>query len=227
LLTLFPLNLQPETLQNPEQFTLLQELKHQDLLTFVQLQLRVKNSIRTVFYALNIAIVCIVMLVVFLRYRNGQLQGAEVLLQASLGFALFFFMLLPLHEWIHGLAYRKVGAGKVSYVAQWRKLIFYAMADRSVAGKKAFYIVAFAPCVVINILLLAGFFLSGIQTEFIFLAALLLHISGCIGDFAMVSFFHQHRNKEVYTYDDALAAKTYFYARNWQRNHRITDLLKA
>ncbi|QHT69617.1 DUF3267 domain-containing protein [Rhodocytophaga rosea] len=216
------MSLQPETLHNPEEYTLLRELAHQDLLAFVQAQLRIKNSIRTVFYALNIAIVCLVALVIFLRYRNGQLQGIDVLLQASLGFALFFFILLPLHEWIHGLAYRKVGAEKVSYVAQWRKLIFYALADRFVAGKKAFYFVAFAPCVVINIILLIGFLLSGVQTEFVFLSALLLHMSGCIGDFAMVSFFHQHRHKEVYTYDDALAAKTYFYAKKLL-NDRITE----
>lgn len=207
------MNLQPETLQNPDQFTLLQELVHKDLLVFVQQQLRIKNRIRTLFYGLNIATIVLVLIVVFLRVRNDQFWEADVFLQVSLGFASFFFILLPLHEWIHGLAYRKVGAEKVSYVAQWRKLVFYALADRFVAGKKAFYIVAFAPCVVINIMLLAGFFLSGIQTEFIFLSALLLHMSGCIGDFAMVSFFHQHRHKEVYTYDDALAAKTYFYAR--------------
>ena len=122
------MSLQPETLQNPEEYTLLRELAHQDLLSFVQSQLRIKNSIRTVFYVLNIAIVVLVVIVVFLRFRNGQLQGAEVLLQASLGFFLFFIILLPLHEWIHGLAYRKVGAEKVSYVAQWRKLVFYALA---------------------------------------------------------------------------------------------------
>jgi hypothetical protein len=144
---------------------------------------------------------------------NRSILGGRCVFTGQPWVCYVLFILLPLHEWIHGLAYRKVGADKVSYVAQWRKLVFYAMADRFVAGKKEFYLVAFAPCIVINLLLLLGFFIFSVQTEFIFLSALLLHMSGCIGDFAMVSFFYEHQDKEVYTYDDALAAKTYFYAR--------------
>ena len=124
---------------------------------------------------------------------------------------------------IHGLTYRMVGAEKVSYVAQWRKLVFYAMADGFIAGRKPFMLVALAPCIVINFLLLIGFFFSGVQIEFVFLSALLLHTGGCIGDFAMVSFFHQHKDKEVYSYDDALASKTYFYALKKSKNYRITE----
>lgn len=205
--------LTPQTLQTQNEYELLSVLPHADLMLFVQQQIKVKNKIRLLFYGANIAVVTAIALVVFLRNQSGTFQGMDVLLQSSLGFFLFFLLLLPLHEFIHGLAYKYVGAPKVKYVAQWRKLIFYAMADGFVAGRKPFMLVAFAPFVVITLLLVLGFLTAGMQTEFIFLSALLFHTSGCIGDFALVSYYYSNKDKELYTYDDALAAKTYFYAR--------------
>ena len=83
-----------------------------------------------------------------------------------------------------------------------KQMIFYVTADRYIIGAKKFYLVAMAPFAVIN---LAGisFILSHPSPEIIIglLTFLFLHNLMCIGDFAMLSFFYKHRDKELFTFD--------------------------
>jgi hypothetical protein len=140
-----------------------------------------------------------------------QTQSLDKLL-ASLGWGvLIFFILLPLHEWLHGITYQFFGAKDVRYRFIPAKMIAYAVAHNFVADRREFIWVALTPSIVINSLLIGFGFLFP-QFQLIFLAALLMHIGGTSGDFALLNYLWVHRDREVFTYDDADLQVSYFYA---------------
>ncbi len=132
------------------------------------------------------------------------------LTNVGLGFSMFF-VLLPIHELIHAAAYKIVGAPNVGFGADFKKLVFYAVADQFMIDRKKFMFVALAPFVVISTALIVLFSLSSFPSNLIFLSAIILHTGGCFGDFALVSFMHQHRDKNIFTMDDVKEKKAYFF----------------
>jgi hypothetical protein len=186
------------------------ELEHARLVAFTRENIRFGSPVSTAYWVCNAAIAGFIGLQLV---RQDDAPLPEVLARLGLGFFVFFAVLLPLHELIHGLAYKLVGAKAVSYHADWRKLTFYAAADGFVASTREFYGVALAPFVIINAGLLLGYVLAGPPVAWVCLGALWLHTGGCAGDFALVSFLHRHRRKALVTYDDVAAAKSFFYAR--------------
>ncbi|TAD99665.1 MAG: DUF3267 domain-containing protein [Bacteroidetes bacterium] len=199
-----------EDLQDSSQFQMLKVLDHEQLVPFVQQQIRAKNWLTFSFWLINILCLLLLILSIFDQIWNKNIAFTHVLAYVGGGFCAFF-VLIPLHELIHGFAYKLVGAPKISYGAQIRKMIFYALADRFVLGKKAFFVVALAPFVLISSFVIVFCYFN---YENIWLCSgislLLMHSNGCVGDFALMSFFHENRKKEVYTYDDLAEKKTYF-----------------
>ena len=131
----------------------------------------------------------------------------------SLGIALFF-LLVPIHELIHGFVYRCAGANKVSYKAVWKKFIFYAMADKFVTYKMPFMFIALAPFVVINSALILVIFFAPASQFFIWMGALFMHTAGCSGDFALVSYFYTFWDKDPVTFEYVEEKVSYFYIKD-------------
>ena len=77
--------------------------------------------------------------------------------------------LIPIHELIHGLFYKLDGAPAVQYKANFKKFIFYAMADQYVTTFYSFVILAIAPFVIINTLLLIGIITTAGGLSFLFI----------------------------------------------------------
>ncbi len=121
------------------------------------------------------------------------------------------FALLPLHELLHGIAYRAFGAIDVRYRIVWRKAIAYAIAHRFVAGARAFVCVALTPSLIINPALLAYAYLAPPRWKLTILSALLVHIAFTSGDFALINFFYVNRGRHPLTYDDVDEGMSYFY----------------
>lgn len=130
----------------------------------------------------------------------------------SLGWGvLAFLVLLPLHEWLHGIGYQFFGAKDVRYRFVLKKMVAYAVAHNFVADRREFIWVALLPSLVINSLLVVfAILFPAFRLEI--LAALLLHIGGASGDFALLNYLWVHRERSLYTYDDADAEVSYFYA---------------
>jgi hypothetical protein len=186
------------------------ELEHARLVPFTRENIRPGPPVSTAYWVCNAALAGFIGLQLV---RQDDAPLPEVLARLGLGFFVFFVVLLPLHELIHGLAYKLAGAKTVSYHADWRRFTFYAAADRFVASTREFYAVALAPFVILNAGLLLGYALAEPPVAWVCLGALLLHTGGCAGDFALVNFLHRHRRKALVTYDDVGAAKSFFYAR--------------
>jgi hypothetical protein len=142
--------------------------------------------------------------------QSGVLTFGDGFTNLAYGFAIAF-VLLPVHEYIHVLAYKSQGAEHTSYDVNLKKFYFLAVADQFVANKKEFQIVALAPFTVITT---AGFvllfFTSPLWTMTV-LGVLIMHTACCSGDFGLLSYFDFQKDKEVVTYDDKATRVSYFY----------------
>lgn len=132
---------------------------------------------------------------------------------AALGGMAAFVVLIPLHEWLHGVGYKWAGAPLVEYRMNRRQFVFYAIADRFVTRKRPFVLLALAPFIIINslLVLLIALLPSG-WTPWL-CGALFMHVAGCSGDFALISYFITHWDKDPVTFDDAEGGETHFFIR--------------
>lgn len=180
---------------------------YNDLVTFLQPQLRSRSRVMLLFWVLNLLLLAAVVL------RAWRLPaGSDWLGAIGLGFAASF-LLIPLHEWIHALAFRSLGATRIFYGANWKKLYFYAGADFFVLGATGFTRVALAPCLLIGSLLLLPAIYVNPYGQLLLLATALLHTAMCAGDFALLAWFDDHRHQKPLTFDDHAAGVSYFYVR--------------
>ncbi len=203
------MQLTPEQL-TAQGYTQLDKLDHLELVPFVRLYLNKPTVISRIYIALILMFFAVlVALVVY--YAQLYSLGKSVQF-ASFGM-LAAFLLIPVHEYIHVLAYKYVGAKRTSYDAHWKKFYFMALADRFVADKKEFQIVAMAPFVTITFVGISTSLLVGDAWTITAMATVLVHGAFCSGDFGMLSYFYFHKDKEIVTYDDVPARTSYFFAR--------------
>lgn len=195
-------------LQQPDHFQPLTALGHTDLAHFVTTFYWRRRSWVTWFHYLFT--LCALGLWVAAGWQAGR--SVDDWLQQYGSAFIAFIVLVPIHELIHGAAYRAQGARDIRYGVSLRQLYAYAIAHHFVAGQRAFAWVAVAPFVVINTALVVAALLLPAYQGFLF-AVLLLHTVGAAGDCAMLNYLWLHRHQEVYTYDDAGEQKSYFYAR--------------
>jgi hypothetical protein len=188
-------------------------LEHQDLIPFVQKYLKKPTVSSRLYTAANLLLFAA--LVANFVYQNG---ANEITIGTGLTFSSFgisiAFLLIPLHEFIHVLAYKYVGAERTSYDVNWKKFYFMALADRFVADRKEFKIVALAPFITITSLGLMALLLTSAEESFIPLSTILVHSAFCGGDFGILSYFDFHKDKTVVTYDDISTGKSYFLTQN-------------
>jgi hypothetical protein len=184
---------------------------HQDLVRFIKPYMEKPNRF-AIIYKGNL-----VLLMLLAFGGAGFLVGSgrfsfEIIKYFLLGLGLVVF-LIPIHEIIHGIAYKIVGAPSVQYGVVWKQAVFYAMADRHVIGFSAFLFVALAPFVLINSLLILAIFILPAYWPFTSFSMLLFHSLFTGGDFALLSFFQEHRHLDMVTYDDRSSGMTFFYAK--------------
>jgi hypothetical protein len=144
--------------------------------------------------------------------QQGLLTNLNWAYHYFIGFSIAF-LLVPLHEYIHVLAYKSQGAKNTSYDSNIKKFFFMALADKFVASKNEFRIVALAPFVSITSILLLMLTISSYSWTLTILGILLCHTAMSSGDFALLSYLEFHRDKEIVTYDNVGEKTSYFYGR--------------
>jgi hypothetical protein len=108
------------------------------------------------------------------------------------------------------------GAANTSYDANFKKFYFMALANKFVANKREFQIVALAPFLVVSTILITCIFLINENWKLSIMATLLAHTTMCSGDFGLLSYFDYHRDKDIVTYDEVESNISYFYSRQKQ-----------
>jgi hypothetical protein len=197
-------------------YFLLDKLEHKELPVFLRNYLNKRTSISIVFYGINIFFLLVATFLFVYNYQQGKLTISEWAYHYFIGFSIAF-LLVPLHEYIHVLAYKSQGAKKTSYDSNIKKFYFMALADKFVANKNEFRIVVLAPFITITMILLLLLTISSYNWSLTILGILLCHTAMSSGDFALLCYFEFHSDKEVVTYDNVEENASYFYGRNIER----------
>jgi hypothetical protein len=208
-----------DDLKEPE-FVLMDKLNHSDLFPFIKKAHQKRNLVFYFFNAINLLFGIVLLTLMLKEVVKGDFRFSEEFTYFSYGL-ISTFALIPLHEYIHALAYKFVGATNTSYDMNLRKFYFMAMADKFVADSKEFRIVILAPFVSISIVCLILYVsFSGIW-KFYPVGLFFTHTLFCSGDFGLLSYLESNKSKEIYTYDDKARGESYFFER-LKNNERTT-----
>lgn len=205
------MNLLPETLPNNPRYRLLYELDHEQLIKFVQSNLRAWNPVTIFYFIVNILFFLWGGYKIFKDIALHATGWDFILTRLGIGFFATFIIGFFIHENLHLLAYKILGAKQATVKIQWRKIVFLALADQFVLNRKEFYFLAILPFLVITSLLFVGMTFADDNLLYVLLGILLFHTGGCSGDFALISFFYSNRHKNILTYDDVPANKSFFW----------------
>ena len=113
------MDITPQQLNQPE-YTMLDRLDHKELIPFVNLYLKKGTFSTRLYYVFNFISLALLLIFFGIAFQQDHLSVSDALTHLCYGFAIAF-MLVPLHEWIHALAYKWVGAANTSYDANWKK----------------------------------------------------------------------------------------------------------
>src|SRR5690349_9130962 len=113
----------PEDLH--QKYVLLEALPHGKILPFIQKYLKRRTHSTIIYYITNSAVLLGISYLLF----TTKLLTDKALSSFSLGIFLSI-ALIPIHELIHGLAYKFQGAESVTYKGTIRAFVFYAVADK-------------------------------------------------------------------------------------------------
>lgn len=187
-----------------------EELKHDDLIPFVQRAIQFRTGYFYFYHILLILFLFLTLGFYFYLIWSDQLSWNKGLGAIVLGLSIPF-LTIPLHELIHMLAYKIEGAPQTTVYVNLKKFYFAALADQFVVNRKEFIRIALAPFIVLFFLFTAPLFSNNLFLQQTFLSALLVHIATCSGDFALLNYFAHHIDKDLVTFDDANNKITYFY----------------
>lgn len=210
------MKIHPSELEN-HGYTLQDRLEHHELIPFVQTWLKKSTFYSRLFIAFNVLALALLGMAFGFNAGRGSISIGEGLNHFSYGMGIAF-LLIPIHEYIHVVAYRSQGAANTSYDVNWKKLYFMAVADQFVAGRREFQIVALAPFAIISTVLFIAFFLVSPVWQFAVLGTFFTHTACCGGDFSLLSYFQYHSDREVVTYDDAASKVSYFFVKDALRD---------
>lgn len=184
-----------------ENFQLLHKLQYDNILNFVFKNIK-KNNLPAISYFVTLIILLVlIMIFSFYGFSSSNIKMGNYFLMFFCGFMAGSFVIIPFHEIFHLLAYLILGAKKPKIGMDLKQMIFYVVADKFVLNRREFSFVALSPFVIINIISALIFIFSGINLQIAILYFLIFHNIMCIGDFAMLSFFRQNKNKCLYTFD--------------------------
>jgi hypothetical protein len=190
-------------------YTLLAAMTHAELAPFVVHYFLRRTSWLTRLHHLMTAATFAAIVYVAIR---RDIPFLHCLAAFGLAFVALFVVLLPLHEGLHAVAYRLVGARDIRWGYSLRFLAFWVTAHRFVCERGPFIFVALAPFVVLNAALIAAAVMT--KWTIFFLCMLLWHMQGVSGDWALLNFVWLHRERGFWTYDDSDSGHSFFYGRS-------------
>lgn len=200
-----------EQIKKDSRFQLLDKLHYDDIVDFATEYVR-KRTRSMFFYLVLVIIFFILQWSAFLYGIFARdMNTISLLKQFLYGLIISLTIVIPLHELIHALGYFLLGARKIRFGAVLKHFAFYAAADDFVANRNAFIFLALSPFVIVSLLNVAGFIFVHGYASYTYISVLFFHATMCAGDFAMLSYFEFHRDKELYTFDDVGKKISYFY----------------
>lgn len=152
----------------------------------------------------------LIILLLVIGLLDHTLTWKNILTESLAGIVCGSILIIPIHELLHGLAYRILGARKIIFGADPAQLIFYVTADRYTVSGRQIHLLTLTPFLLINIITLT-ISMALFRDKLLFTAFFLLfHNMMCIGDFAISGFVSKTGGK-IYTFDEPEKKVSYFY----------------
>ena len=205
------MNITPEEL-DANGYVLMDEMNHADIKPFVKTYISKRTWYSSIYYLSVFLSFSLLLFYCVKVHYSHHYPLTKILLRIGLGL-LLTIVLVPVHELIHGLAYRLMGAKNTSYDVHLTKFYFLAIADKFVTNKQEFKIIALAPFLIISSALTIAFFFTQEPWKVTLLTTLLIHSFACSGDFALLSYFEFNKKKNIVTYDDKQNNVSFFFAK--------------
>jgi hypothetical protein len=200
-----------EQITKDPRFQLLDKLHYDDILDFATAYVR-KRTRSMFFYLVLVSVFFLLQWSAFLYgILANSMNTVSLLKQFLYGLIISLTIVIPFHELIHALVYLLLGAKKIRFGAVLKHFAFYAVADDFVANRNAFIFLALSPFIIVSLLNIAGFIFVHGYASYTYISVLFFHATMCAGDFALLSYFEYHRDKELYTFDDVGNKISYFY----------------
>jgi hypothetical protein len=197
-----------EQLEQGGDYELVDSVRHESVHAWIRPHLFTLAGVSGAYWGLNLAVLAFVLLI----WRTGGLTLSGGFPILCIGMVLGYVVLLPLHEHIHAVAYRTVGAREVRVRYDHRRLTALCVAPSQVLVTREFIMVCLAPLVVLNPLLAIATLLVPVGAPALAVAgALLLHTGACSGDVAFVHYVWSRRSQRLLTFDDRQQPVSYFY----------------
>ena len=202
-----------DEIKNNSRFRLLDKLHYDGIVEFAAQYIRK----RTRSMSLYIVFIIVFFVIQWAAFIYGivvrDMNAVSLLKQFLYGLTAALTIIIPAHELIHAMGYFLLGARKIRFGAAIKHFAFYAVADDFVANRNGFIFLAISPFIVVSLLMLAGFIFVGGYASYTYISAMFFHATMCAGDFALLSYFEYHRDKDLYTFDDVKNKTSYFYYR--------------
>lgn len=195
--------------QDPH-FRQILELDFGEMIPFVLSNIKRRSFISLFFAGINIGLLFYIFIYATKGLLGEQFTWLVVIKQSLPGIFAGSFLIIPIHELLHGLAYKILGARKIHFGADLQQLLFYVTADRYPVSGNELYFLALFPFVFINLLAILSLILWLPQYILFGSFMLLFHNVMCIGDYAIVNYVYQYKRR-VYTYDIVDERKSYFF----------------
>lgn len=199
-----------ESLQKDSAYRMILELDFKDMIPFVLSNIRKRGFISLFYISLNSVFLLFIILYAFWGVKTGSLNAGKISWQILAGILAGSILAIPPHELLHGLAYRILGARKISFGMDLQQFIFYVTADRFPISKRELAFLALIPFVLINLALITVTAFWASRLTLFSATFLLCHNLMCIGDFAMITYAYSQKGS-IYTYDDTGNKKSFFF----------------
>jgi hypothetical protein len=199
-----------EKLRSDPGFRQVEVLPFQDMIPFVLTHIREKGLISMIYLMANLLMLGAVLAFILLGIMDHSLTWPRFVWQSMGGILSGSILVIPLHELLHVLAYRILGAKRISFGADFKQFIFFVTADRFTVSGKQIYFLAMIPFAVINIAVVCTTILLSSQGALFAGFLLLSHNIMCIGDFAIANYVYRSKGS-LYSFDEPENKKSYFF----------------
>jgi len=201
-----------DELRNSGKYELIAQLNHQQIKEFVIDQLTESSAIIKSYMIYQVVMILIG---IFFFTRSIVLTfqtSAEPLYYSLAALVFSFSVLIIIHELLHGIALKLVGAKRINFGGYLKKFIFYAEADQFVINRKQFAFIALTPLFAVKLATLIGIiFLSNHPVFYFLIFVMSAHSLFCAGDIGLLSVFYKTKNSEIFTFDVKSEKTSYFY----------------
>jgi len=205
------MKIKPHEIKTGKQFRLIHVLSYENVAPFVFSYIKKRNLASFSFFLFNLIYIVIGIVKLGDYISSDIFSWNHLFLNIALGFIVIPLLLVPLHELIHALMYKLMGAPKIRFGADLSQYIFYVAADNYAINFKEMLVVAMTPFILISFILIFGAQSLNGGLSFSLILTLIAHGTMCIGDFAVLSFFFDNGFKDMITFDMVDEKKAYFY----------------